>query len=151
MLRNIKLYLGISFIGLLIMGEKKKQAMIIAFFAGILLLISGVSGFATWDAIRNFVTINIIDNYIVQMIFAVLIFIASLGGLSVIIGGLLIGKDKIRTGKSFIILGAGLGLIGLIVSIIVAVIENNFTIGSFFSIGAIGLILSIIARLIVKK
>ena len=133
------------------MGEKNKQAMIIAIFAGILLLISGVSGLATWEAISNFVTTNVIDNYIVQIIFAVLIFIASLGGLSVIIGGLLIGKDKVGTGKFFITLGAGLGLIGLIVSIIVAIMENNFTIGSFFSVGAIGLILSIIARMMVKK
>jgi len=133
------------------LGEKNKQAMIIAIFAGILLLISGVSGLATWEAISNFVTTNVIDNYIVQIIFAVLIFIASLGGLSVIIGGLLIGKDKVGTGKFFITLGAGLGLIGLIVSIIVAIMENNFTIGSFFSVGAIGLILSIIARMMVKK
>ena len=118
--------------------------LFIAIFAGILLLISGVSGLATWEAIRNFVTTNIADNYIVQIIFAVLIFIASLGGLSVIIGGLLIGRNKIGTGKLFITLGAGLGLIGLIVSIVVAVMENNFTIGSFFSVGAIGLILSII-------
>jgi len=125
--------------------------MIIAIFAGILLLISGVSGLATWEAISNFVTTNVIDNYIVQIIFAVLIFIASLGGLSVIIGGLLIGKDKVGTGKFFITLGAGLGLIGLIVSIIVTIMENNFTIGSFFSVGAIGLILSIIARMMVKK
>ena len=133
------------------MTSKKKQAIIIAIFAGILLLISGISGLATWEAIKNFVTANVIDNYIVQIIFVVLIFIASLGGLSVIIGGLLIGKDRIGTGKLFITLGAGLGLIGLIISIIVAVMENNFTIGSFFSVGAVGLILSIVARLMVKK
>jgi len=133
------------------MTSKKKQAIIIAIFAGILLLISGVSGLATWEAIKNFVTTNVIDNFIVQIIFVVLIFIASLGGLSVIIGGLLIGKDRIGTGKLFITLGAGLGLIGLIISIIVAVMENNFTIGSFFSVGAVGLILSIVARLMVKK
>ena len=59
--------------------------------------------------------------------------------------------DRVGTGKLFITLGAGLGLIGLFISIIVAIIENNFTIGSFFSVGAIGLILSIIARMIVKK
>ena len=74
-----------------------------------------------------------------------------MGGISVIAGGFLIGRDTIRTGKFFIALGAGLGLIGLIVSIIVALLENNFVIGSFFSIGAIGLILSIVARLMVKK
>jgi len=133
------------------MDSRNSKAIIVAVFAGILLLISGVSGLATWEAIKNFVTANVIDNYIVQIIFVVLIFIASLGGISVIIGGLLIGKDKIGTGKLFISLGAGLGLIGLLVSIIIAFMENNFTIGSFFSVGAIGLILSIVARLMVKK
>jgi len=133
------------------MAGKNSKAMFIAIIAGILLLISGISGLATWEAIKNFVTNNIVDNYIVQIVFVVLIFIASLGGLSVIIGGLLIGKDKIVSGKLFISLGAGLGLIGLIISVIVAIMENNFTIGSFFSVGAIGLILSIVARLTVKK
>ena len=121
------------------LSSKNKKAMIIAIFAGILLLIAGISGLATWETIRNFVINNIINNFIVQIIFAILIFIASLGGISVI------------AGKLFIALGAGLGLIGLIVSIIVALLENNFVIGSFFSIGAIGLILSIVARLMVKK
>jgi hypothetical protein len=133
------------------LSSKNKKAMIIAIFAGILLLIAGISGLATWETIKNFVINNIIDNFIVQIIFSILIFIASLGGISVIAGGLLIGRDNIRTGKLFIALGAGLGLIGLIVSIIVALMENNFLIGSFFSIGAIGLILSIVARLMVKK
>jgi hypothetical protein len=133
------------------MNSRNSKTIIVAVFAGILLLISGISGLATWETIKNFVTANVIDNYIVQIIFAVLIFIASLGGISVIIGGLLIGKDKIGTGKLFISLGAGLGLIGLLVSIIIAFMENNFTIGSFFSVGAIGLILSIVARLMVKK
>lgn len=133
------------------MNPQNKKAMIVAIFAGILLLISGVSGLATWETIKNFVTTNVVDNFIVQVIFAVLIFIASLGGISVIIGGVLVGKNKIRTGKLFIMLGAGLGLIGLIFSIIVAILENNLTIGTYFSIGFIGLILSIIARLMIKK
>ena len=133
------------------MSSKNSQVMGIAIVAGILLLISGVSGLATWETIKDFVTTHIIDNGIVQIVFAILIFIASLGGISVIIGGLLIWKNKIGTGKFMISLGAGLGLIGLIFSVIVMVMEGSFTIGSFFSIGTIGLILSIVARLMVKK
>ncbi|KYK26411.1 hypothetical protein AYK20_08920 [Thermoplasmatales archaeon SG8-52-1] len=133
------------------MVAKTRSAMVIAFLAGILLLISGISGLATWETIKNFVTQNIIDNTIVQLIFAFLIFIASLGGLSVIAGGLLIGKNKIRTGKFLILLGAGMGLVGLIFTVAVAYAEGSLTLGSFFSIGTIGLVLSIIARLIVKK
>lgn len=134
-----------------IMTSKNNKVAGIAIVAGILLLIAGVSGLATWETIKEFVTENIVDNGLVQILFAILIFIASLGGISVIIGGLLIWKDKIGTAKFMISLGAGLGLIGLIFSVIVAVIEGSFTIGSFFSIGAIGLILSIVARLMVKK
>jgi len=133
------------------MKSDRKKVMIIAFIAGILLLISGVSGLATWETIKDFVINNIADNFIIQIIFAVLIFIASLGGISVIIGGLLVGNDKIRTGKLFITLGAGLGLIGLIFSIVVAIMENNIAIGSFFSVGFLGLILSIVARMMIKK
>lgn len=133
------------------MASKNNKAMCVAIVAGILLLISGLSGMAAWQAIKDFVIQHVTDNEIVQYVFAILIFIASLGGISVIIGGLLIGKDKIRTGKILIMLGAGLGLIGLIFSIAVAYMEENLTIGSFLSIGAIGLILSIVARMIAKK
>ncbi len=133
------------------MTSKNKQAMIIAIIAGVLLLVAGMSGVAAWETIKDFVIENITDNNIVQIVFTFLIFIASLGGIAVIIGGILISKNKIRTGKLFISLGAGLGLIGLIFSIIVAYLEGSLTMGSFLSIGAIGLILSIAARIIASK
>lgn len=133
------------------MASKNSQAMVIAIVAGVLLLIAGVSGFAAWETIKDFVTTNVIDNSVVQIVFAILIFIASLGGIAVIAGGLLLGKNKVGTGKFLITLGAGLGLIGLIFSVLVAYMEGNLTIGSFFSIGAIGLILSIVARVMTKK
>ena len=133
------------------MSSKNSNAMVIAIIAGLLLLISGISGVATWETIQDFVTTNVIDNSVVEIVFAILIFIASLGGIAVIIGGLLIWKDKIKSGKLMISLGAGLGLIGLIFSIIISLVEGSFTLASYFSIGAIGLILSIVARLMVKK
>lgn len=124
--------------------------MIIAIVAGTLLLVAGMSGVAAWEAIKTFVTTCIIDNIAVQIVFAILIFIASLGGISVIIGGLLIGKNKVRTGKFTISLGVGMGLIGLMVSIVVAVVTNSLIIGEFMSVGGIGLILSIVARVVAK-
>jgi len=134
------------------MSSKNSQSMIIAIIAGILLLIAGISGVATWEIIKNFVTTKIIpDNSIVQIVFAFLIFIASLGGIAVIIGGLLIGKNKIVVGKFLIALGAGIGLIGLIFSIIVAYSQGNLTVSSFFSVGVVGLILSIFARMRAQK
>ena len=133
------------------MKSPNRTARGIVVIAGILLVIAGVSGVATWETIKAFVTTYIIDNSIVQLIFACFIFIASLGGIAVIAGGILLGQNKVRTGKFLITLGAGLGLIGLIVSIVVVYTEGNFTLASFFSIGTIGLILSIAARMIAKK
>lgn len=133
------------------MVSKNNLAMGIAFVAGILLIIGGISGLATWETIKDFVTTHISDNSIIQIVFAILIFIASLGGIAVISGGVLIGKNKVGLGKFIIFLGAGLGLIGLLFSFIVTFVEGNFTIGSFFSIGVIGLILSIVARMLAKK
>jgi hypothetical protein len=132
------------------MASRNKAAMGVAIAAGLLLLIEGVSGFATWTTIKEFVTNNVIDNEIVLYIFVILILIASLGGIAVIIGGLLIGKNKVKTGKFIIALGAGLGLIGLIVSIIIGVSEGSFTLNSLITLGAIGLILSIVARMMAE-
>ena len=47
------------------MTSKNRQAMSIAFVAGILLLIAGISGLATWETIKDFVTTYIVDNSIV--------------------------------------------------------------------------------------
>ena len=134
-----------------IMTSRNTQAMIIAIIAGFLLIIAGISGLATWETIKNFVTTHIIDNSIIQIVFAILIFIASLGGIAVIIGGVLIGKSSVVLGRFIIALGAGIGLIGLIFSLLITYIDGDLTIGSFFSIGAIGLILSIVARILAKR
>jgi hypothetical protein len=133
------------------MKSRNTQAMGIAILAGILLIIAGISGIATWETIKDFVTTHITDNSIIQIVFAILIFIASLGGIAVIIGGVLIGRNNVGLGKFIIALGAGLGLIGLIFTLLITYTEGNFTIGSFLSIGTIGLILSIVARIIAKK
>lgn len=133
------------------MPGRNRAAMVIAIVSGILLFVAGTNGIATWEMIKTFVATHIIDNIAVQIVFAILIFIASLGGVSVIVGGLLIGKNKVLTGKVIISLGAGMGLIGLIVSVILAVAENSFIIGTHISVGGIGLILSIIARTVAKR
>jgi hypothetical protein len=132
------------------MNSKNQTTVILAFIAGILLLISGISGYTTWDSIKEFVTNNILDNFIMQLTFSILIFIASLGGISVIIGGWLISKNNITTGKMFITLGAGIGFIGLMIEVIISIMQNDFTLAGFLSIGTIGIILSIIARLKIK-
>jgi hypothetical protein len=78
------------------MPHKQKNAMIFAYTSGILLLISGVSGAATWEFIKEVVTVYFHQSLIVEIIFMILIVIASLGGIAVICGNLLINKKQTK-------------------------------------------------------
>jgi hypothetical protein len=88
----------------------------------------------------------------VELVLTILFYVAALGGIAVIIGGVLIGLSRIRIGKFVIGLGAGVGLFGLIIMLVEA-----FMIGGVLgfteiltyvsqSIAWIGVIMSIVAR-----
>jgi len=94
---------------------------------------------------------------IVALVLTILLYIAALGGIAVIIGGILFAINRIRTGKFIIGLGAGLGLFGLIIMLVegylaggVAALTEILTLISQ-SIAWIGVILSIVARRTVKS
>jgi hypothetical protein len=130
------------------MASRNQLAMVLAIVAGVLLILSGVNGLGMWEMIKGFVTKYLIDHIAVQLLFAVIIFIASLGGIAVIIGGLLIGKERITTGKLLIMLGTGMGIIGLAASIVVDWESGNFSINRYYSAGTIGIVLSVAVRMI---
>ena len=84
-----------------------------------------------------------------------LIFIAALGGISVIISGLLILHVP-RTGKPLVMLGAGLGLFGFMIPMSLAW-HQGIRINEYFkgyvssTLGyVLGIMLTIIGRLIAK-
>jgi len=133
------------------MKESNRKAMILAVIGGVLLLVSGTSGVAAMEAVKDFVTDNVADNSAIQIAFVILIFLASLGGIGVIIGGVLTGRGKVGIGRFLIGVGSGLGLIGLIIAIAVGIKEESLTIGAFIGIGAIGVLLSVAARVVSKK
>ena len=89
---------------------------------------------------------------VVTLILNVLVYIAGLGGIAVVIGGILFLMNRIGTGKFIIGLGAGIGLIGLIIMLVEAVmaggVEALLDVVTLISqsIAWIGVILSIIAR-----
>ncbi len=130
---------------------RRKIAMLIAIVGGILLLISGVNGVATWEIIRNIIVYLIGEHQLIIIIFAFLIFMGALGGISVIFGGILIGKGRLTTGKILIFLGTGTGLIGLIIRIMLRSIQQgDVSINLLLDIGILGLILSVAAQKIAK-
>ena len=89
---------------------------------------------------------------IILMIFTI---VALGGGISVIIGAILVSRDKIGLGKFIIGLGAGMGLIGLIIFLITSMLAGTVlavVIGLINgSYGFLGVVLTIIARMKLKK
>ncbi len=94
---------------------------------------------------------------IITLVLTILLYIATLGGIAVIIGGILIAMDRVGTGKFVIGLGAGVGLFGLIIILVeaflaggLAALTDILTLISQ-SIAWIGVIMSIVARSMAKK
>jgi hypothetical protein len=95
--------------------------------------------------------------WIIDLILWVLLLLASGGGITVIIGGYLMTTDRVGTGKFVVGIGAGMGLIGLLVSLYpiltaygVGGVVDFLTIASQ-SAGWVGAVLTIIGRQTAKK
>ena len=141
------------------MGKRKmtnnEKAGLIAIIGGILMLLVGASGAAAWATLGDFI-VDITGNADLRLPFQVLALIGSLGGFIVILGGFMIHgkyckmkKDKrVKIGKLVITIGAGMGVIGLIIFLAMAVLETNpgETIYAAVGIGFVGLIFTIVAR-----
>ena len=136
-------------------STRNKTAAYLAIVGGILILIAGGTGMATFLAeLGDIIQDHIGKNEIIDTIFWILIIIAALGGLTVMLGGFLFYKEYIRVGKFLIMLGAGLGLIGLIIALISALYQGEEA--QFFSwlttsFMGVGLILSIISTYVAKR
>lgn len=94
---------------------------------------------------------------ILGWILIILRYIASLGGVAVIIGGYLVTTDRVGTGKFIIGIAAGLGLIGLIINLATAYMAVGIAAFTDFlnllstSAIVLGPVLAIVARTMVKK
>lgn len=136
------------------MHHNNSLAKKLAIIAGILLLLSGGSGVTallTLEKIGDALAPSIFDSKLFVLIFSILLILASLGGISVITGGVLIGRKKVLLGKILIQIGSGAGVIGLVLMIFFAIRNNSFLNGGFVSVGSLGLILAALAVIIAKK
>ncbi len=126
--------------------SNNQVAAIIGLAAGLLMLIAGFSGAAGWQRILEFVQEKLGTNEGVSILARILVTIASLGGILVLIGSALIYSDRVRAGRVAIWLGAGFGLIGLALFILIHLERQEIPFASGIGLGAIGVILSIVAR-----
>jgi hypothetical protein len=130
------------------MGETNKTAGMLAILGGLFMLIAGLTGAATWQHLGD-LAIDITGIDALGIVFQILVVMGSLGGLLVILGGLLLRADKVGGGKALITIGAGMGIIGLLIFLIVTLLGDDpggSLIGAM-GIGFVGLILTIVARM----
>jgi hypothetical protein len=136
-------------------------SFILCIIGGLLLIIQGATGgiglFALIADIPTLFPELAAITWLINLVLYVLVFLAGLGGVSVILGGVLLAGGRLSTGKLLIMLGAGMGLIGLLISLgqilytfgLAALM--SFLILSAQSAGWVGVILSIIARMTAGK
>ncbi len=129
------------------MGSTNGNAGLIAIIGGVLMLLAGVTGAAAWKALGD-LAIEVTGMDSLGIVFQVLVLIGALGGLVVILGGLMVRRESVPVGKILITIGAGLGIIGLIIFLVVTLMGDdpagNFLAG--IGLGFIGLVLTIVAR-----
>ncbi|MHA1689835.1 MAG: hypothetical protein ACTSYC_08885 [Promethearchaeota archaeon] len=141
---------------------ENKKWIITCIIGGILMFISSIVGNVSFFILVFEIASNIIgpeSAVVFSIILQVFFFIAMGGGISVIIGALIVALNQYRIGKFIIGLGAGMGLIGLIIFFITSLIAGSFLsdlFGIFLGIlngtyGFLGVILTILARFKLKK
>jgi drug/metabolite transporter (DMT)-like permease len=133
------------------MAQKRKLsdnqiAGIVGVIGGVMMLLVGMSGAAAWEQVVDFLESRLGTDAIIQALAYVLIAIASLGGLAVMLGSALFLTKHVKAGRLLVALGAGFGLIGLIIFIFVRLEHEELSIAGI-GLGMVGLVLSIIARL----
>jgi hypothetical protein len=129
---------------------------VLSIVGGILLIVSGTSGpMGIFLIILEKLPLFIKDALILTitaMVALFLIVLSSLGGFTVILGGYLIYKKHIGTGKMLIGLGAGVGIPWFLYILITIMVTREATaiIEQHSIVGWIGIVLSFIARNIAR-
>ena len=135
----------------------EKKWVWLCILGGLLMLIASIIGSAAFFALVFGIASDLLGPeaaLILSIVLTIFAIIAGLGGVAVIIGVIFVVKDKIGLGKFIIGLGAGMGLIGLIIFIATSIMAGPLAIvwalinGSY---GLLGVLLTIFARRKFKK
>ena len=122
-------------------------AAILAGVAGVLFIFVGWNGAQGVEEFVQLLTDVLGANPALRILAYVLVSIASLGGIAVILGAILISMDRVGWGKFLVLLGAGAGIISFVLFLVLLVRRPS---GIGAHLGAIpvlvGVVLSIAAR-----
>ncbi|MFX1375772.1 MAG: hypothetical protein ACFFA0_08175 [Promethearchaeota archaeon] len=141
---------------------ENRKWIILCIIGGILMIISSVIGSITFfETLFSLIEADVGEDVakIVSLVMQILGYVAMGGGISAIIGALIVALDHYRLGKFVISLGAGMGLISLIIVFITGIFEGSIVEDlegivseiAHGSYGFLGILLTIIARIKLKK
>jgi len=134
------------------LSDGGKNAFRLSILSGILLIISGTHGsvgvYGVILAVLMLLVKNVLLLSILRVVALILILLASLGGVSVIFGGSLIRKSRIRLGKFVIGIGSGMSTPGLILTLLTVFVTWNLpaVVAEHGIMGWTGMIVSLVAR-----
>ena len=75
-------------------STKYKTASLIGIIGGVLMLVAGVTGAASWNDLGAVIALHISNSENIMLIFRILAILGSLGGLLVIVGAILLKKRE---------------------------------------------------------
>ncbi len=147
------------------MESENQKWILLSIFGGILMIIGATTGNLIFYILSSDLATGIIENEVFSgLMFGILVFfsfIAESGGISVILGALLIIGNHYKLGKLVSTIGTGIGIIGFIILVILELATGSMagvfyssvigmsTISEFF--GVLGLFLAIFARKEITK
>ncbi len=129
----------------------KMGAGVLAIVAGILLIAGQFTGAARWASLRDTFAGLVEITPPVEMLFFVIIGIASLGGVAAIVAGILLLRGQSALPRLLILLGVGFGTLGFLLYIVPQALGGRFPlIGESITVTA-GIVLALVARSLGKR
>ena len=136
--------------------ERNLISFLISVPAGLILFIKGIQGptgiyFLILDYVTDLLTTGVVKSFLIFSLL-VLIVLSSLGGLTVIVGGFLIWKDHVSTGKFLIRIGAGISVFLALFLLIALFTSGNLSsvVAQYGVLGWIGIFLAFLAKSIAR-
>lgn len=128
------------------MNEKQSfRVLILSLISGILLLVSGTTGAAAWSRLGELVVV-VVPLDLVKTLFVVLVFVASFGGIVVLLGGYALYKQNVWLGSLLITLGTGTGMVTIAFQLFFFFFTDTVGVGWFFSASTLGVLFGLTAK-----
>ena len=126
--------------------QRNEQAASLAAVAGILLIVSGYTGTRSVDRMFDLLVAIFGGSPVLRIVAYVFLGIASLGGFSVVFGGYLIWKERVRFGRMFILVGSGAGFFTLLLFLLVNLRQQEFSLLASVLPAILGVATGVVAR-----